>query len=69
MGDTQNNPRTGNPYEPTKIKWNDRGILNTAQFITSPLTIDMGMSIVMGVHHRWMVYDGECHLERDDDWG
>ena len=24
------NPRTGSPYKPTRIKWNDRGILNTA---------------------------------------
>ena len=24
------NPRTGNPYKPTRIKWNDSGILNTA---------------------------------------
>ena len=26
-----NDPRTGNPYNPTRIKWNNRGILNTAQ--------------------------------------
>jgi hypothetical protein len=28
-----NNLRTGNPYKPTSILWNDRGILNTAQLI------------------------------------
>ena len=31
VGDCNNNPRTGNPYNPTRIKWNDRGMLNTAQ--------------------------------------
>ena len=30
---TQYNPRTGNPYQPTRIQWNERGILNTAQSI------------------------------------
>ena len=28
--DSFSNPRTGNPYMPPRIQWNDRGILNTA---------------------------------------
>ena len=29
----------------------------------------MGVSIVIGVAHSWMVDNGTYHLEMDDDWG
>ena len=29
LGIMNHHPRTGNPYKPTSISWNDRGILNT----------------------------------------
>ena len=30
---------------------------------------DLGVSIVMGVPHGWMVYKGKSQSKMDDDWG
>jgi hypothetical protein len=29
----------------------------------------MGVSMNGGTPHSWVVYNGEYHLEMDDDWG
>ena len=39
IGDSNNLIRW-NPYKPTSISWNDRGILNTAQMMNCPLPFD-----------------------------
>ena len=36
-----NNPRTGNPYKPTMIKWNDRGIYFTLLMWLSQIPVKL----------------------------